>query len=455
MNSNIPARLAVVGLGVVGLQIARAFARWCQTIGFDIDSQRIRELKEGFNRKGDVPEGALKAPLLTFTDDPAELEKANFVIVTVPTPVDQARRPDLSFLEKASSLIAMSLKNGCEGEREGESPVIIVYESTVYPGCIEEMCIPILEKESGLKVGEDFKVGYSPERINPGDPEHSLENVVKLVSAQDADTLEYIAQVYSLVVKAGVYKVKDIRTAEATKLVENIQRDVNIALMNELAMLFHPMGLNTQEVLKVAKTKWNFLPFEPGLVGGDCLSANSYYLGSKAQKVGYYPDLILTGRRVNESMGPYIAFQAVKLLNQVGKPVRGARALVLGVTFKENVKDTRKSQTLELIRELTESGVDVFVYDPVVGRDELAQLGLNLCLELFEGTQFTSKHKHFQTDSPAYDILIFTVAHQAFKQQPIERYLELLGDGPGVVLDVKGIWPQQPIEKAGHVYWVL
>jgi UDP-N-acetyl-D-galactosamine dehydrogenase len=323
----------------------------------------------------------------------------------------------------------------------------VVYESTVYPGCTEEVCIPILERESGLRAGIDFKVGYSPERINPGDPEHGLENVVKVVAGQDAETTERLAQVYGLVVRAGIYRAPDIRTAEAAKVIENVQRDLNIALMNELAMLFHRMGLDTREVLAAARTKWNFLPFEPGLVGGHCIPVDPYYLTHKAQELGYHPEVILAGRRINDAMGRYVAEQTVKLLIRAGRPVRGARVLVLGVTFKENVRDARNSRVLDLVQELEGYGCAVDVHDPCVGEVDRERLGLNFVDDPFE------------RPPEGYDAVVLAVPHRAFRAREWAAYLALFGDArPGVFVDVKGVF-REAAKSQGNphevIYWSL
>lgn len=434
MKKKIPSQLAVVGLGYVGLQLATAFGRLLPTIGFDTDSQRIRELQAGYDRNGEVPQEALRAPCLSYTDAPEALKEADFIIVAVPTPVDKAKRPDLSYLVKASQLVGRNLSQGAT----------VVYESTVYPGCTEEVCIPILEQESGLKAGQEFKVGYSPERINPGDPEHTLETVVKVVAGQDPETTELLARVYGLVVKAGIYKAPDIRTAEAAKVIENVQRDLNIALMNELALLFHRLGLDTHEVLKAARTKWNFLPFEPGLVGGHCIPVDPYYLTHKAQEVGYHPELILAGRRINDSIGFYIARETIKLLIQAGKVVQGARVLVLGVTYKENVRDVRNTRVVELIEELENHGVEVDVYDPLVDAAELQRLRLKDVADPFVG------------QSRRYDAVVLAVPHRAFREKPLEAYIELLrkDSGPGVLVDVKGVL-REVVKKTTVLYWHL
>jgi nucleotide sugar dehydrogenase len=437
MSRTLPRQLCVVGLGYVGLPLAVAFAKHLPTVGFDIDGQRVAELERGYDRNGEVPLEALRAFRLRFTTDPESLRESDFIIVTVPTPVDRAKRPDLSHLTEASRLIGRHLQRGAT----------VVYESTVYPGCTEEVCIPILERESGLKAGVDFKVGYSPERINPGDPEHTLENVVKVVAGQDAETTELLARVYGLVVRAGIYRAPDIRTAEAAKVIENVQRDLNIALMNELAMLFHRMGLNTWEVLAAARTKWNFLPFEPGLVGGHCIPVDPYYLTHKAQEVGYYPEVILAGRRINDAMGRYVAEQTVKLLIRAGRPVRGARVLVLGVTFKENVRDARNSRVLDLVQELEGYGCAVDVHDPCVGEIDRERLSLNFVDDPFERRP------------EGYDAVVLAVPHRAFRAREWAAYLALFGDTrPGVFVDVKGVFREAAKSRGNPhevIYWSL
>ena len=434
MSGDLPRQLAVVGLGYVGLPLAAAFARHLPVIGFDIDPKRVEELRRGHDRNGEVPPEALRSAHLRFTTDPAALGEADFIIVAVPTPVDRAKRPDLSHLTEASRLVGRHLRSGAT----------VVYESTVYPGCTEEVCVPILERESGLRAGVDFKVGYSPERINPGDPEHGLEHVVKVVAGQDAETTERLARVYGLVVRAGIYRAPDIRTAEAAKVIENIQRDLNIALMNELAMLFHRMGLNTREVLAAARTKWNFLPFEPGLVGGHCIPVDPYYLTHKAQELGYHPELILAGRRINDAMGRYVAEQTVKLLIQAGRPVRGARVLVLGITFKENVPDVRNSRVLDLVRELEDYGCQVAVHDPLVGREGLEALEVEVADDPFSA-------------GLRYDAVVLAVPHRPFRERPAEAYRALLDDGigPGVVVDVRGVLTGLERSNPHVLYWRL
>lgn len=434
MKADLPSAVAIVGLGYVGLPLATAFAKTVPTIGFDINKDRVHELQRGYDRNGETTPAELKAPQLKFTDDPTCLRDAPFIIVAVPTPVDRAKRPDLSLIIHASQIVGRNIKSA------DEKP-IIVYESTVYPGCTEEVCVPILEEESGLKVQRDFKVGYSPERINPGDREHTLDKVVKVVAGQDDETAEIIARVYGLVVTAGVYKAPDIRTAEAAKVIENVQRDLNIALMNELSLLFHRLGIDMHEVLKAARTKWNFLPFEPGLVGGHCIPVDPYYLTHKAQEVGYHPEVILAGRRLNDSMGVYVARQTIKLLIQADKVVRDAKVLVLGVTFKENIPDARNTRVTELVQELQDYGVDVVVYDPFVDETELQHLKLK-----GGSNPFVSKRR--------YDAVVLAVAHRDFRDRSMQDYLRLLEGNPAVFVDVKGIW-REAAREAGVLYWSL
>ena len=433
MNEGRPRQLAVVGLGYVGLPLAVAFARHLPTIGFDKDQKRVEELRRGYDRNREVPPEALKTPNLRLTTESVTLREADFIIVAVPTPVDRAKRPDLSHLMEACRLVGQNLRRG----------TTVVYESTVYPGCTEEVCIPILERESGLKAGVDFKVGYSPERINPGDPEHTLENVVKVVAGQDRETTELLAQVYGLVVKAGIYKAPNIKTAEAAKVIENIQRDLNIALMNELAMLFHRLGLDTREVLEAARTKWNFLPFEPGLVGGHCIPVDPYYLTYKAQEVGYHPEVILAGRRINDGMGRYVAQETIRLLIQAGKEVKNAKVLVLGFTYKENVPDARNTQVIKIVQTLEEYGCDVFVYDPLITLERFKALGIKAISNLF-------------TTSKNWDAIILAVPHNEIRKIGSEKILALLRGPHPVFIDIKGIFNRElGCSSKALFYWKL
>jgi UDP-N-acetyl-D-galactosamine dehydrogenase len=403
--------LAVIGLGYVGLPVAVAFGRQgAAVIGFDIDASRIAELRAGGDRTREVEPQDLRRPTLTFTSDPADIASANFFIVTVPTPIDQARRPDLTALLGASKTVGGVLKPGD----------IVVYESTVYPGATEEDCVPILEQASGLKSGRDFTVGYSPERINPGDKAHRFETIKKVVAGQDARTLEIIAAVYGSVVTAGLHKAPSIKVAEAAKVIENAQRDLNIAFMNELSAIFHQLDIDTKDVLAAAATKWNFLNFTPGLVGGHCIGVDPYYLTYRAQKAGYHPDVILAGRRINDSIGVRVARECLRRLLKSG--TRAELVTVLGLTFKENVVDIRNSQVVDIVREFQSFGIGVQVHDPLAEpAAALAEYGIKLQQEL----------------APA-DAVVLAVAHESYRASGWPLMTRLLRNGSGLVMDVKG-----------------
>jgi UDP-N-acetyl-D-glucosamine/UDP-N-acetyl-D-galactosamine dehydrogenase len=426
-------KIAVVGLGYVGLPLAVAFARKAEVIGFDISEKKITELQQAIDATGEVSRADLQSVKLNYTRDPAHLTAARFFIVTVPTPIDQARKPDLRPVESASRTIGRHLQRGS----------IVVYESTVYPGVTEEICVPILETESGLKCGVDFKVGYSPERINPGDKVHTVDKIIKVVSGQDAETLETVAGIYELVVTAGVHRAASIKVAEAAKVIENTQRDLNIALMNELSIIFGKLDIPTHDVLAAAGTKWNFLKFVPGLVGGHCIGVDPYYLTHKAEMVGYHPQVILAGRKINDGMGKYVAEQTVKKLIQAGKMVKGARVLVLGLTFKEDVPDIRNTKVVDILAELNEYGVVSLVHDPHADADEARH---EYGLELVELKTETS-----------YDAVIFAVNHRDFAALDVARLKQLTGsaDEPGVIVDVKAVLDRTAVEAAGLVYWSL
>src|SRR5688572_14708199 len=363
--------VCVVGLGYVGLPVAVEFGKRRPTVGYDLSAKKVHSLKQFTDTTGEVSSDELRAAnLLTVTDDPSEIAKADFIIVAVPTPVNEARQPDFSPLEGASKVVGKNMKPGAT----------VVFESTVYPGATEEICVPILEKYSGMRWRQDFHVGYSPERINPGDREHTFARIPKVVSGDDADTLEQVADLYGSVVKAGVYRAASIKVAEAAKVIENTQRDLNIAFVNELAIIFDKLGLDTEEVLKAAGTKWNFLPFRPGLVGGHCIGVDPYYLTYKAELLGYHPQVILAGRRINDGMGSHIARKTVQQMIHAGRNIKGARVNILGLTFKENVPDIRNSKVIDIIRELHDFGVETFVHDPLAAPDEaLHEYGLRLC----------------------------------------------------------------------------
>jgi len=406
--------IAVVGLGYVGLPLAVEFGKKMPTIGFDLSEQKIRAYREFVDPTGEVSSDDLRAAKhLSVTSDATRLKDADFIIVAVPTPVDDAHKPDFSPLVGASESVGRNMKKGAT----------VVFESTVYPGATEEVCIPIMERLSGMKWKTDFFVGYSPERINPGDKERTLTKIVKVVSGDTPETLERVAQVYSSVVTAGVHKASSIAVAEAAKVIENTQRDLNIALMNELAIIFHHLGIDTLEVLQAAGTKWNFLPFRPGLVGGHCIGVDPYYLTYKAEKVGYHPQVILAGRRINDGMGKYIAEQTVKRMIQAGFPVGSDDVIVLGLTFKENCPDIRNTKVVDVIRELQSYGVRVHVHDPVATDDE-ARHEYGIPLAKWE-------------DLPRSAAMVYAVAHHDFSQRPIEDYLSKLAPN-GVVIDVKG-----------------
>jgi UDP-N-acetyl-D-galactosamine dehydrogenase len=420
-------KLAVIGLGYVGLPVAVAFGRQgTPVIGFDIDPARISDLKAGRDRTHEVEPGDISHPRLHFTSDPAELSGADFFIVTVPTPIDQARRPDLTALLGASRTVGKALKKGD----------IVVYESTVYPGATEEDCVPILEQTSGLLAGRDFTVGYSPERINPGDKAHRFETIKKVVAGQDARTLDIVAAVYGSVVTAGLHKAPSIKVAEAAKVIENAQRDLNIAFMNELSAIFHALDIDTQDVLSAAATKWNFLNFTPGLVGGHCIGVDPYYLTYRAQKAGYHPDVILAGRRINDSIGVRVARECLRRLLKAGTPA--PRVTVLGLTFKENVVDVRNSQVFDIIREFQSFGVTVQVHDPLADNAAaLKEYGLTL-----------------QKEPTPADAVVLAVAHDSYRASGWPLITRLLTNGRGLVMDVKGVLDPRA-KPAGIEIWRL
>jgi UDP-N-acetyl-D-glucosamine/UDP-N-acetyl-D-galactosamine dehydrogenase len=405
-------RIAVIGLGYVGLPVAAAFARaGYPVVGFDIDQTRIRELKAGRDRTREVESSDLKLPLLSFTSEAAAIRASDFFIVTVPTPIDEARRPDLGAMFEASRLVGGALKKGD----------IVVYESTVYPGAVEEECVPILEQFSRLKAGSDFNVGYSPERINPGDQQHRFETITKVVSAQNPQTLDVVADVYGSVVTAGIHRAPSIKVAEAAKVIENTQRDLNIAFMNELSLIFQALDIDTGDVLAAARTKWNFMPFQPGLVGGHCIGVDPYYLTFRAEKAGYHPEVILAGRRINDGMGQRVARECVRGLMR--RKLRSSIVTVLGLTFKENVPDTRNSRVIDIVRELQSFGLTVQLHDPMANAsDAKHEYGVTL-MEL-------------DALKPA-DAVILAVAHDSYLDGGWRLIQRLLVDGSGFVFDVK------------------
>ena len=422
--------VSVIGLGYVGLPVAVAFGKMRKTVGFDINAVRIAELKAGHDRTGEVSADELKSAKIIFTDDIDELRLADFHIVAVPTPVDDAKQPDLTPMLKASETVGKALKKGD----------IVVYESTVYPGVTEDECVPILERISGLKCGSDFKVGYSPERINPGDKEHTFTKIKKVVSGQDAESLEIVASVYESVVTAGVHRASSIKVAEAAKVIENTQRDLNIALMNELAIIFDRMGIDTNDVLEAAGTKWNFLKFKPGLVGGHCIGVDPYYLTHKAEKIGYIPQVILAGRRINDGMGKFIAQRTVKEMIRAGHDIHGCTVTVLGLTFKEDCPDLRNSKVIDIIRELQDYGINVQVCDPMADPAEAAhEYGISIVP--MAGLK------------PAAAV-VAAVAHKSFRELSISQLKGLMNNNP-VLADVKGIYERDALDTAGIRVWRL
>ncbi len=451
---NRKAKVSLIGLGYVGMPIAVSFSRKANVIGFDVNQEKVDLYKGGIDPTNEVGDEAIANCTVDFTADEARLKEARFHIVAVPTPVTADYTPDLSAVMKASTILGRNLTRGS----------IVVYESTVYPGVTEEICIPLLEQASGLKCGRDFKVGYSPERINPGDRVHKLETIVKVVSAMDEESLDIIAGVYELVVKAGVYRAESIKVAEAAKVIENSQRDINIAFMNELSIIFNKMDIDTRAVLKAAGTKWNFLNFTPGLVGGHCIGVDPYYLTYRAEQMGYHSQIILSGRRINDNMGKFVAENTVKKMIEANKPVKGAVVAILGITFKEDCPDSRNSRVIDIIKELKEYGVTVVVVDPVANASEVErEYGI---------------HLQSLEDISGVDAVIFTVAHKEFANLSLEEIKDWYRVYPdhfyssaslqvaacseeggesmkNVLIDVKGIFERKEAEETGFLYWRL
>lgn len=426
-------KLALVGLGYVGMPIAVAFSKKVNVIGFDVNKNKIEAYKSGVDPTNEVGNEAIKECAVEFTCDEERLKEVKFFIVAVPTPVNSDHTPDLSPVESASHVVGRNLTKGS----------VVVYESTVYPGVTEDICLPILEKESGLKCGIDFKIGYSPERINPGDKVHRLETITKIVSGMDEETLDIVAKTYGLVVEAGVYKAKSIKVAEAAKVIENSQRDINIAFMNELSIIFNKMGIDTKEVLEAAGTKWNFLRFEPGLVGGHCIGVDPYYLTYKAESLGYHSQIILAGRRINDDMGKYVAENLVKNLIKADIPVKCANILIMGLTFKENCPDVRNTKVIDIINELKTYGIIPMVCDPQADKDEVKAIyGIELC-------DFSKTHD--------LDAIILAVGHNEFKNLRPEDIIEKFVSGDKnkkVLVDVKGILEREKFADK-CLYWRL
>ncbi len=424
--------IALVGLGYVGMPIAVAFARKVNVIGFDLNREKVALYKSGIDPTKEVGDEVIANTAVQFTCDENDLDRAKFFIVAVPTPVNPDHTPDLTPVEGASHVVGRHLTKGS----------VVVFESTVYPGVTEDVCVPILEKESGLKCGEDFKIGYSPERINPGDKVHRLETITKIVSGMDAETLDTVAKVYELVVDAGVYRARSIKVAEAAKVIENSQRDINIAFMNELSIIFNKMGIDTKSVLEAAGTKWNFLNFRPGLVGGHCIGVDPYYLTYKAEQLGYHSQIILSGRRINDDMGKYVAENLVKSLIKADKYVKGAKVAMLGFTFKENCPDTRNTRVIDIVNELKEYGIEPMIVDPVADAAEAKrEYGITL---------------HDAAEMKDMDAVIVAVAHEAFSDLTQEKIDAMFADGDKkVLLDIKGVLDRDVFENAGYIYWRL
>lgn len=426
-------KLSLVGLGYVGMPIAVAFARKIKVVGFDLNAAKIDLYKSGVDPTNEVGDDVIKNTTVEFTADPSKLREAKFHIVAVPTPVNDDHTPDLTPVEGASRILGQNLTKGS----------IVVFESTVYPGVTEDICVPILEKESGLKCGVDFKIGYSPERINPGDKVHRLETITKIVSGMDEETLNEVAHIYELVVEAGVYRAESIKVAEAAKVIENSQRDINIAFMNELSIIFNKMGIDTKSVLSAAGTKWNFLKFQPGLVGGHCIGVDPYYLTYKAEQLGYHSQIILSGRHINDDMGKYVAENLVKNLIKADIPVKSAKVAILGFTFKENCPDTRNTKVIDIYKELQEYGITPMVVDPAADAAEAKRL---------YGITFNTME-----DIKEMDAVIVAVSHKQFLTLDKEKISSLYSKAHAkkVLVDIKGIFDRKEYSTEDYIYWRL
>ena len=426
-------KVSLVGLGYVGMPIAVAFSKKVKVIGFDLNAKKIELYKNGIDPTNEVGDEAIKNCAVDFTADETRLREAKFHIVAVPTPVNDDHTPDLTPVEGASKIVGRNLAKGS----------VVVFESTVYPGVTEEVCVPILERESGLKCGEDFKIGYSPERINPGDKVHRLETIKKIVSGMDEETLDTVAKVYELVVEAGVHRAESIKVAEAAKVIENSQRDINIAFMNELSIIFNKMGIDTKSVLEAAGTKWNFLKFYPGLVGGHCIGVDPYYLTYKAEELGYHSQIILSGRRINDDMGKYVAENTVKNLIKADVSIKNAKVAILGFTFKENCPDTRNTKIIDIYNELREYGITPIIADPEADADEAKRL---------YGIDFVGID-----DVTDCDAVILAVAHEQFKDITMADFESMFkhNENKNVLIDIKGLLDRKEYENAGYIYWRL
>ncbi len=426
-------KISLVGLGYVGMPIAVAFSKKVKVVGFDLNARKIELYKSGVDPTNEVGDDAIKSCTVDFTADETKLREAKFHIVAVPTPVNDDHTPDLTPVEGASEILGRNLTKGS----------VVVFESTVYPGVTEEVCVPILERESGLKCGVDFKIGYSPERINPGDKVHRLETIKKIVSGMDGETLDTVAKVYELVVEAGVHRAESIKVAEAAKVIENSQRDINIAFMNELSIIFNKMGIDTKSVLEAAGTKWNFLKFYPGLVGGHCIGVDPYYLTYKAEELGYHSQIILSGRRINDDMGKYVAENTVKNLIKADASIKNAKIAILGFTFKENCPDTRNTKIIDIYNELREYGITPIIADPEADADEAKRL---------YGIEFVDIN-----DIKDCDAVILAVAHEQFKAVSMADFEKMFkhNENANVLVDIKGLLDRKEYENAGYIYWRL
>ncbi len=424
-------KIAVVGLGYVGLPLAVHLSKHFNVVGFDLKFDRIKELRSGKDRTLEVTENALQQANVSYTNIPEDLASCRLIIIAVPTPIDEYRIPDLRPVQSAAAIVGKQIQKGS----------CIVFESTVYPGVTEEICVPILEKESGFKFCREFTVGYSPERINPGDKVHTLDKITKIVSGSDEQTAEMLSQVYGSIVTAGIHKASSIKVAEAAKVIENTQRDLNIALMNELSLIFDKIGIDTTEVLEAAGTKWNFLPFKPGLVGGHCIGVDPYYLTFKAEALGYHPEIILAGRRINDHMGKYVAERIVKMLIRAKKQVYNAKVSILGITFKENVPDLRNTKVVDIVNELRDFGVDVMIHDPYADIDEaLSHYGVEL---------------NKMDDLSESDAVVLAVAHTPYKTLGLSGIAALCKQKPAIIIDIKGLFSLSEAKAMNIVYWRL
>lgn len=425
-------QVAIMGLGYVGLPLALAFGRVRSTIGFDISEEKVNAYREGFDPTGEMTDDLfVRTKQLTYTTNPADISVADFIIVAVPTPVDDAHSPDLTLIIKACETVGRHIKQGA----------IVIFESTVYPGVTEDICVPVLEQTSGLRCGVGFKVGYSPERVNPGDKVHTLEKIVKVVSGQDEETLNQVAALYDQVIEAGVHRAPTIKVAEAAKVIENTQRDLNIALMNELAIIFEKMGIDTLDVLEAASTKWNFLPFKPGLVGGHCIGVDPYYLSYKAEMLGHHPEVIQAGRRINDGMGKFVAEQTVKQMIRSGVSIKDSKVIVMGLSFKENCPDLRNSKVADVVHELQDYGCNVFVHDPISKNDQAMR---EYSISLTEWDQLPD----------AADTVVLAVPHAEYLSQPLEKLMAFLKPG-GTVIDVKSVLDRKEVTTKGYLFWRL